>query len=219
MQTKNHNGGFGNIVLIISILIIGLVIGYVAGNLKNSDQIQVNQNEISQFETNVQCSQINWQASLPQIQNVLTAEFGQIVGQAFPVSIIEEVDLSGDGCTEVIVTTGNTGAYTAEYTILREENGNPIITELKEDSGQVVSVSIGSGASVRNQVGYKTLPQQNGFYTVQKNYDYQEQSNTPDLLEILADCDVNAYIWNSTTKLFEFDSNLAQSVAPTVCSD
>ena len=109
------------------------------------------------------------------------------------------------------MTTGGSGAYVEELTLMREDGNNPIIAKLKNNNGQVDSVLIGAGASVRNQVGYKTLPQQNGFYSFQKNIDEQGGQM------ILAGCSVDAYVWNNSTKIFEYNSNLVQSVMPLVC--
>ena len=143
------NKGLANVVLIIVVLLVGILAGYFFANMKKGDKNFVVQN--GETETNVQCSQINQQTSLPQIQNIITTEFGD-GGSVLPINIVEEVDLTGDGCTEAVVTTGGSGAYVEELTLMREDGNNPIIAKLKNNNGQVDSVLIGAGASLRKKI-------------------------------------------------------------------
>jgi len=177
--------GFANVTLVIIIVLIAGGVGYYLAK-------QVKKPPVPPLSPTVACQQANWSALLPQIKNILIAAGAPSVGQFVP-----------------LVDAG--GAYTTTFALFRSENSSPVFAEQKENSGQIVKVMFDAGASVKNQLGYKTLPQDNGFYTFQKNYDEQNGQI------ILANCEINTYVWNSATKVFDYNANLTTALSLQVC--
>jgi len=196
--------GFANVTLVIIIVLIAGGVGYYLAK-------QVKKPPVPPLSPTVACQQANWSALLPQIKNILIAAGAPSVGQFVPLAVGEEVDITGDGCTEAVVLVDAGGAYTTTFALFRSENSSPVFAEQKENSGQIVKVMFDAGASVKNQLGYKTLPQDNGFYTFQKNYDEQNGQI------ILANCEINTYVWNSATKVFDYNANLTTALSLQVC--
>ena len=133
----NYNQGIAPIAAIIIGLIVGaaIIVGIVATQKKAPVSqepifIPTEEEEVAQSE---QCTQVNWQVLLPQVQNVISAEFAQLlVGSNIPINVNKEIDLTGDGCTEAIVSAGFGGSYTSSNLIMIIENNVHVIAKLQD---------------------------------------------------------------------------------------
>ncbi len=152
-----------------------------------------------------------WQAiSSSVLLNLATAQgIGLESGSA--VQLSEMIDITGDGLDEGIFT-GNGGNSGMTFIMTRDSNGNNIIAKQKDRNGTIGPVQLLSVGRVMVSESYKLLPSIKGYYTVSKSND-GESGNF--------ECNVNglnAYSWNSSTKLFEWNSGYTTTYTAEVCN-
>lgn len=152
-----------------------------------------------------------WQAiSSSVLLNLATAQgIGLESGSA--VELSEMIDITGDGLDEGIFT-GNGGNSGMAFIMTRDSNGNNVIAKQKDRNGTIGPVQLLSVGRAQVSESYKLLPSIKGYYTVSKSND-GESGNF--------ECNVNglnAYSWNSSTKLFEWNSSLTVTYTVEVCN-
>jgi len=157
------------------------------------------------------CQQAPWSSLLPSIKSILLKHrnFSDIKDtDSFSVNIAQEVDLTGDGCSEAFVSTNHGGAYVSDYAIFRQLKNKKLVL-VQWDKNNNSPVIFGVGASVKHQLGYGILPK-NAFYTYEKELDDNGQ---------LINCSVEAYQWNKKSSLFKYNQGLSQSTKVKVCGE
>lgn len=155
-------------------------------------------------------TQFNWNASLAEITAMIKKDFSGGANPNPPVSILRsDFDITGDGVNEALVFNGNSGAYVTEVAVMRIENGKIVSAKWKTKNGQVGLVSLAGGASVMNQLEYGIIPGK-GFYQARVERD----GNTGGV----ATCEVEAYQWNSTTKIFDYSSSSSTQYKQSYCA-
>jgi len=157
--------------------------------------------------------QINWQNLIPEIRPVLKQEFSSTdiaIEERNPIEIVKTADITGDGIPEALVDLGTGGAYTDLLTLMRIENGKPVVAILKDKNGELDSApTFLQGASVRNGESVDMTAENKTIYS---------GSYSTDDSGALADCSVDAYQWNSTTKTFDWNETLSQELKQSYCS-
>lgn len=152
-----------------------------------------------------------WQAiSSSVLLNLATAQgIGLESGSA--VQLSEMIDITGDGLDEGIFT-GNGGNSGMTFIMTRDSSGNNVIAKQKDRNGMIGPVQLLSVGRAMVSESYKIVASIKGYYTVSKSND-GESGNF--------ECNVNglnAYSWNSSTKLFEWNSGYTTTYTAEVCN-
>jgi hypothetical protein len=161
--------------------------------------------------SNATLKAVDWEGLIPAIEPVLQKAFsgGDVhVGEPRPIGIYAKADLTGDGIEEALVSLGTGGAYTDFLTLMRMDNGKPVLARYKSKDGKPCCELIMTGASVRHGFGVKLLPEQHAIYF---------GSTTTDDSGKMDSCSVAAYQWNPHTKTFDLNRRLSKTVEKDYC--
>lgn len=122
----------------------------------------------------------------------------------------DSMDLTGDGIAEGIFT-GNGGNNGLTIILIRNSDGTIVAARQKNRDGSIQAVSLLDVGRVMVQEGYKLLPAQHGFYT-------ESLHNDEDGGNFVCNTNgVNAYVWNSSTRLFQWNQALTTQSTAEVC--
>ena len=119
---------------------------------------------------------VDWQAMIPIIRSVLkneairNPEFRGIEQPYYSIGIRRTADITGEGVTEALVYLGTGGASTDAMTVMRIENGEPVVARFRGRDGKVSSMVFLEGASVMHTDGVELLPEQHAVYSLHYNY-------------------------------------------------
>jgi hypothetical protein len=132
---------------------------------------------------------VDWQAMISIIRSVLKndPEFRGIEQPYYSIGIKRTADITGKGVTEALVYLGTGGASTDAMTVMRIENGEPVVARFRGRDGKVSSMVFLEGASVMHPDGVEMLPEQHAVYSLHYNYGSNGK---------LRECTGEAYQWN-----------------------
>jgi hypothetical protein len=157
---------------------------------------------------------VDWQAMIPIIRSVLkneaiqNPEFRGIEQPYYSIGIRRTADITGDDVPEALVYLGTGGASTDEMTVMRIENGEPVVARFRGRDGKVSSMVFLEGASVMHTDGVDMLPEQHAVYSLHYNYGSNGK---------LRECTGEAYQWNPDTKLFDYNQPLGKKLTQDTC--
>jgi hypothetical protein len=153
-------------------------------------------------------SNIDWRKLIPAIRESLNKDSHARADQR-GIGIFREADITGDGIPEALVTTGDGGAYTSDITLMRIENGKPVLARFKDRDGKVSSVDFAEGSSVMHGVTVEMMPEKHALYSGHWDMDSTGKR--------LSDCFVDAYQWNGSAKTFDYNSTLSTELKDRFC--
>ncbi|MFA5736640.1 MAG: hypothetical protein WCX70_00495 [Candidatus Paceibacterota bacterium] len=130
-------------------------------------------------------------------------------GQLRPVQIVREVDLTGDGISEALVTTGSGGAYSDDLVLFVWKGDSPALAKFINALGEESSIIFSEGASVRNGASVNWKPEQRIIYSSSWNIDFNGA---------LADCEVNAYQYDDNQLAFVYQEDLSATIGLEFCA-
>ncbi len=199
---KKYNKGFSKINTLIAILIVvGLGLGvYFLSKKKDTPAVIVNDNQV-QKSTCDSYQPDNWKNLVPVIRAAFSGPYKDELeqfGEISESSILKTVDITGDCTTEALVSLESGGAYVESFGIAMYGNGNVYVPKVKSPNGEIGYVRLGSGASIKNQVGGDLIPGI-GFYTFTK--EVNEDSS-------VKSCEASAYKWNKDAGIFAYNQEL-----------
>src|SRR5882724_10007148 len=92
---------------------------------------------------------VDWQAMIPSIRSVLKIDPDfRDMEQRYSIAMRRTADITGDGVPEALVYLGTGGASTDENTVMRIENGEPVVARFRRRDGKISSMVFLQGASV-----------------------------------------------------------------------
>ena len=213
--------GYVNIILIVLVVILAGVVGYLTLIKKPTPPATTNQTP----PTNTPTQQtppitspeptppVNWESLISTIRTAVGPTFlGVRVEESGSLSIFQKNDITGDSIPEALVNLGSGGAYTSYLTLMRVENDKPVAAQFKQKDGKVSPLMFLAGASVMNGEGVVMLPDKNAIYA---GHWSRAVSGTP--FGSLTNCSVEAYQWNSQTKIFDYSASISSEVRPGFC--
>lgn len=152
-----------------------------------------------------------WSDHLSEIKSVLKDNQDIWTGEQLrPVQISREVDLTGDGVPEVLVTTGSGGAYTDDLVLFVWRDNEPRLAKFIDAAGEEGPMIFSEGASVRNGASVDWQPEQEVIYSGSWNVDFNG---------ILADCEVNAYQYSEDDLAFVYNQGLSAGLGSDFCAN
>jgi hypothetical protein len=198
-------------VLLIILIIAVLAVGYLI--IKNSKTtLEDKSNTLAKNETIIQP---NWKnVSENDFVNLVSKEADAFFEKEFGLELSDEIDLTGDGINEAVVS-GNGGNNGVSF-VLKKEGGNTIVLKQKEKDGSISPVALYEVGRVMVNVNFKLLPSEHGFYTASMIFD--ESANNTETSHFICDEEsINAYAWNETTQMFEWNQTLTTKYTKEVC--
>lgn len=129
----------------------------------------------------------------------------------FGVKLSETIDLTGDGIDEGIFT-GNGGNNGASFIMIKGNDGKSFVAKQKNKDGTINQVYLVEIGRVMFSEGFELVPNEYGFYTISKinNEESGNFSCKPN--------GVNAYSWNTSIKMFEWNQVMTTKYTTQVCS-
>ncbi len=215
-------------VLVIGILILGYLfikqkdkvadtdLGFEFSEETNSSANSTNQNPpitsnppTTSTPTTPPPTNPNWQSVSSSSAYTLATNSGVYLSPGSSASLSQSVDLNGDGIDEGVFS-GDGGNSGITFILIRDVNGQSVVAKQKNKDGTINAVNLLSVGRVMVSEGYKILPLEKGFYTVSKSNDGESG--------FVCNADgLNAYSWNSATKLFEWNQNMTTRYTAEVC--
>ncbi len=152
----------------------------------------------------------DWNAPALNVTDVLKRAFPETdVGGRGSVSIEEQVDITGDGIPEAFVALGTGGASVEYLSLLRMDNGTPVVSKVKDIDGIVGPLQLLQGAAVLHSSDIGTVPKEDIVYQRELSYSPEDGS--------ISSCAVQAYRWDSAETLFVYDPDASLSLQAQRC--
>lgn len=165
-------------------------------SIGSSNNSPVTSNPVIPISTNP-----NWSSVSSLSAYTLATSDGIYLSSASGVRLSESVDLNGDGIDEGVFS-GDGGNSGVTFILMKDDDGQSVAAKQKNKDGTISSVNLSSVGRAMFSESFKLIPEQKGFYTVSKSNDGQGGNFECDLNS------VNAYSWNASTKLFEWNQSL-----------
>jgi hypothetical protein len=156
----------------------------------------------------VQRQTIDWKSLVPDLREVLKDEFPheELAG----LYVRNQADITGDGIPEALVDFGKGGAYTDYLTVVRFQDGRPVVAVFKQPDGKKGSSIFAEGSSVKNGITVKLHPESHAVFACE--YSMKDDGH-------LEKCTGGAYLWNGRTATFEYDKRLSSRIGKDFCRE
>ena len=151
---------------------------------------------------------VDWKSILPEVQTIAKREFAD-AGAHYPVSISRVADVTGDGTSEALIDFGCCGAYAHAMTVMRIEEGKPVVALFRGRDGKIASTEFLEGASVMHGAAVELDTTEHAVFSV-----YWDMNS--DGIK-LARCGGEAYQWNAAAKRFDYNRRLSDRLTKDFC--
>jgi hypothetical protein len=145
---------------------------------------------------------------MPDVREIVRKEFPMPDSQN-PVIIQATADVTGDGTPEALIDLGCCGAYTDEMTVMRMEDGKPVLALFRGSDGKISKRTFLDGASVIHGASVKLMPDRQAIFA--GYWDMKSDGNR------LGSCSGEAFRWNAEAKTFDFNLKLNGSLVQDFC--
>ena len=152
---------------------------------------------------------VDWNSMIPGIRTALKQGLVDGVEARYPIHIVREADITGDGVPEALVYTGDGGASTDFLAAMRIEDGTPVVARFKNANGKIADPGFLQGSSVTHGSSTEMLPEEKAIYL--GGY-FMNNTGTG-----LSRCNATAYRWNAKTKIFDWDRTLSKQITKIYC--
>ncbi|MFU2158288.1 hypothetical protein [Caldisericum sp. AR60] len=105
-----------------------------------------------------------------------------------------------------IVDMGTGGAYTEYYTLCKSLNGHLELVNFKDKDGKIAPLFFCDGASIKHEARLQFKADSSSNLVV-----YQSVIDKDDAGKV-TNIEVDAYVWNDKTKMFEYSNELSESI-------
>ncbi|WP_263366393.1 hypothetical protein [Edaphobacter bradus] len=151
---------------------------------------------------------VDWKAMLPEVQEATQKEFRD-AGEHYAVSISRTAEVTGRGTLEALVDLGSGGAYTDAMTVMRMEDGRPVVALFRGKDGMVSSMVFLEGASVMHGKAVEMVRSEHAIFS-------GHWSRNSDGTKF-GKCKGEAYRWNAAAKRFDFSQGLSNKLTRDFC--
>lgn len=154
--------------------------------------------------------------TLSEAKEVIGKNFTEIkTEQGDNMSIYKKADITGDGIEEALIYLGSGGAYTSYFALVQGEileNDQIKINKakFKTSEGRIEDVMFVEGTSVSHGMSVEFAPSKNAIYAES----WQIDPINPDTIE----CNIEAYVWNQNSKIFEYNEKVGKDATESYCS-
>jgi hypothetical protein len=151
---------------------------------------------------------VDWNSILPEVQSVAKKEFRD-AGGYYPVSISRVADVTGEGTSEALIDFGCCGAYAHAMTVMRIEEGKPVVALFRGRDGKVASREFLEGASVMHGAAVELDTTEHAVFS--GYWDVNSEGTK------IARCGGDAYQWNAAAKRFDYNGRLSDRLTKDFC--
>lgn len=152
----------------------------------------------------------NWQSVSSSSAYTLATNAGIYLSSGSSVQLSQSVDLNGDGIDEGVFV-GDGGNSGATFILMKDADGQNFFARQKNKDGTISVIQLLSIGRARVSESFKLVPEEKGFYTISKTND----NDTGFSCSVNG---VNAYSWNASTKLFEWNQSMTARYTAEVCN-
>jgi predicted transcriptional regulator len=158
----------------------------------------------------------SWKDYIPEIKIQIKKNFPKIVKSRkdwegwfdkYEEIIKDEVDITGDGVSEALVTI-DCGANVCSYTIMTIENDKPVIMRIKREDGKIDNILFSIGGGVYYFYSLELVKEEKAIVS-----SYTEFNN-----EDSVRFDTKVYQYNPRKKIFEYNASLSERKRDEFCS-
>jgi len=151
----------------------------------------------------------NWQSVTSSSAYTLATNAEIYLSSGSAVQLSQSVDLTGDGIDEGVFT-GDGGNSGMTFILMKDVNGQNVLAKQKNKDGTISVIQLLGVGRVRVSESFKFVPEERGYYTISKSNDGES--------DFVCNPDgVNAYSWNTSTKLFEWNQSMTTKYTAEVC--
>ncbi len=187
-----------------------------AGNYSNSPISTNNSNPpTSNTATSNPVKQVNWKSVTSSSVFNLYKNAGLSVGSDDKPTLLQEVDLTGDGTPEAMFSA-STGNASSSAILMSNSDGSVSLAKTKGKDGKIEYAEVWEAGMATYSMGYKLLPNEKGFYTDLRSASSGEENGDVIIFRCNPDS-IAAYQWNSKTNLFEYNSTLTAKYTAIEC--
>lgn len=155
--------------------------------------------------------QVSWENLIPSIRTAIGPIFlGERIEASGTLAVYAEDDLTGDGVSEALIDLGAGGAYTSSLTLMRVEQGKPVVARFKQKDGSIAPLVLLDGTSVRNGEVVKMDSLKQVLYSGSWGTDMGGKVDS---------CEVVAYRWNAGTKTFDYTVAVSKEIQADFCEN
>jgi len=151
---------------------------------------------------------VDWKSILPEVQSVAKKEFRD-AGGYYPVSISRVADVTGDGTSEALIDFGCCGAYAHAMTVMRIEDGKPVVALFRGRDGKIASTEFLEGASAMHGAAVELHTTEHAVFS--GYWDLNSEGTK------IARCRGQAYQWNAAAKRFDYNGPLSDRLTKDFC--
>ncbi len=137
------------------------------------------------------------------------------VGTEDKPTLLQEIDLTGDGIPEAIFSA-STGNASSSAILFSNSDGSISIAKTKGKDGKIGNVELWEAGMAMYSMSYKLLPGEHGFYTDSRSATNENGNGEVITFGCRTDS-VAAYQWNSKTNLFDYNSALTAKYTAIAC--
>ena len=158
----------------------------------------------------------SWKNYIPEIKIQIKKTFPEVVNSRedwegwfdnYEEIIKDEVDITGDGVSEALVTV-DCGANVCSYTIMTIENDKPVIMRIKREDGKIDNSLFSIGGGVYYFYSLELVKEEKAIVS-----SYTEFNN-----EDSVRFDTKVYQYNPRKKIFEYNALLSETKRDEFCS-
>lgn len=206
-----------------SYILAGVIIAFLLFAVSDiGNKKPTNQNTSGNLTTPTSTVQsFNWHENIKVVEKTIGPEFMETkTKQTGSMTIAKTAEITGDKTDEALIALGSSGAYAEYFTLMRINHANrngtllrsskPILAEFKQRDGSVGPLLFAAGSSVSHGETIELVPTTNAVYSGGWSID----PINPDAIE----CNLDVYVWNEKTSLFEFNKALSDSSLAAFCA-
>lgn len=154
-----------------------------------------------------------WDTRLQDVGLILTGAlpYGEEPGRRHPIDIRAAADITGDGVPEALIMSGAGGANSTYLPLVMIDQDKLTIARLRASDGTVFS-----GATLLESLSATRM---SGVHldalhkaVLVGRIEFTDVSNASPT------CQLDAYVWNVTTRIFEWNGVLGSDLRPTYCT-
>lgn len=153
-----------------------------------------------------------WRSLIPAVESVLIRQGNPCSGERLRTGPADAADFAGSSIALVDVCP--LGAYTELMVAMRLEGSEPVLASFRK-ANHKVDLEFAQGSSVMHGKDVKLVPEKGAIYDNSWDNDGMDSTGTVQLEK----CVVDAYVWNSKSKTFDWDAKLSKQATRSYCED
>ena len=153
-----------------------------------------------------------WRVLIPAVESTLTRQGNPCSGERMRAGPADAADFAGNSIALVDVCP--LGAYTELMVAMRLEGSQAVLASFRK-ANHKVDLEFAQGSSVMHGKDVKLVPKKRAIYDISWDNDGMDGTGNVQW----GKCVVDAYVWNSKSKTFDWDAKLTKQATRSHCED